>query len=82
LGYTTNMKLEFDSIEEVKAFVVNLGGVNTATFKHPGDVALTLAKLANEGMRGGKIQAIKIFRAVTGHDLKASKVAIDNVWDY
>ena len=89
------MKLEFDSIDEVRAFVESELGYTAArsptmasacaenegvhSSMSDGEVANTLANIARRGF-DGKIPAIKMFRAVTGADLRTSKAAIDNVW--
>ena len=75
------MKLEFDSVEEVLAFVDRLRPASIPRVLQPGNIdPQELARSLAEVGKGHKIQAIKIYRAVTGGYLKESKDAVERFW--
>jgi hypothetical protein len=73
------MKLEFDSMEEVFAFVDK---VRPRGYCPQGwgdyELAYELSRIHKDQ---SKIAAVKVFRYVTGQMLRESKDAIDRHWD-
>lgn len=73
------MKLEFNSIEEVKDFMQQLGQ-SPVPYPVPSfnwsEIAEDFARIG----RGQKLYAIKLFRQVTGCTLLQAKTHIESCW--
>jgi hypothetical protein len=75
------MKLTFNSLEELYEFADSTRNLPKSVTKlgvviDPRGLLLALSKIATTG---GKVQAIKLYRNLTGQGLKDSKLAIETV---